>query len=374
MQAARQSSGLTSEQSFEQPPKLSSRHSSMDRNSSAQTEQQSALEAWSQIAPSIRQSDPVATYLPLILSAAGALGVAPFALMRWLTGDWVIAVIDTMIVVGFVCLGTFVYRTRNVRVASIAIAVLSVSGTVITVYVRGPQQALWAYPALMAVFYLMKPREAILMTVAMLAVIVPPLLEQLEAFRVATILITALVTTVFAYAFSVINNRQQRQLVDLATKDPLTGAGNRRALETRLTELVAAFERNGKPASLLLLDLDHVKAVNDIHGHATGDQILQRITQIVELRIRTSDSLYRIGGEEFVVVVDGQNVENANHLAEQLRTLVDANELVPESNVTISVGVAEIRRGETYAKWLHRADNALYQAKRAGRNTVRCAT
>ena len=115
MQAARQSSGLTSEQSFEQPPKLSSRHSSMDRNSSAQTEQQSALEAWSQIAPSIRQSDPVATYLPLILSAAGALGVAPFALMRWLTGDWVIAVIDTMIVVGFVCLGTFVYRTRNVR-------------------------------------------------------------------------------------------------------------------------------------------------------------------------------------------------------------------------------------------------------------------
>ncbi len=322
--------------------------------------------------PSARAT--VAGHLPLVLSGAGALGVAPFAVMRWMNGDWLIAIIDTVIVVGFIVLGTYVYRTRNVRVASIAIAFLSVVGTLVTVYVRGPQQIFWAYPALMAAYYLLKPREAIILTLAMTVILLPQLIESMSTFQASTVIITLLVTTVFAYAFSVINNRQQRQLVKLATKDPLTGAGNRRALETKLNELVAEFGRNGKPSSLILIDLDNFKTVNDIHGHAIGDQILIRLTQIVNLRIRVNDSLYRIGGEEFVVVVDGQDLDKASRLAEQLRTLVEVNELVAESTVTISLGVAEIQSEETLSSWICRADDALYKAKRAGRNTIRLAS
>lgn len=318
-------------------------------------------------------TDSIAGYLPLILSAAGALGVAPFAVMRWMTGDWLIATIDSVIVVGFAVLGTFVYRTHRVRGASIAIATLCVAGTLITVYVRGPQQIFWAYPSLMAAFYLLKPKEAISLTLVMVAVGLPAMLESFELFRTSTIAITVIVTAAFAYAFSEINHRQRALLMALATKDPLTGAGNRRALETKLAELVATFSRRPLPVSLILIDLDHFKAVNDSHGHATGDQILKRITQIVNLRIRVSDGLYRIGGEEFVVVVDGQDLDKARALAEQLRTLVEANELAPNSKVTISLGVAELKEGESSAAWLRRADDALYRAKRAGRNTCRCA-
>lgn len=317
--------------------------------------------------------DPIAGYLPLILSAAGALGVAPFAVMRWMTGDWIIAAIDSLIVVGFVVLGTFVYRTHKVRMASLAIASLCVAGTLITVYVRGPQQIFWAYPSLMAAFYLLKAREAIALTAIMIAALLPPMLDSFELFRTSTIAITVLVTGAFAYVFSEINSRQRELLMELATKDPLTGAGNRRALESKLEELVAALDRRDRAASLILIDLDHFKEVNDLHGHATGDQILKHVTEIVNLRIRVSDSIYRIGGEEFVVVVDGQELEKARSLAEQLRTLVEANELVPNSNVTISLGVAELRRGESATSWLRRADEALYQAKRAGRNTCMCA-
>ena len=201
----------------------------------------------------------------------------------------------------------------------------------------------------------------------------PAMLGSFELFRTSTIAITVIVTAAFAYAFSEINNRQRVLLMELATKDPLTGAGNRRALETKLGKLVATFARRPSPVSLILIDLDHFKAVNDSHGHATGDQILRRITQIVNLRIRVSDGLYRIGGEEFVVVVDGQDLDKARELAEQLRTLVEANELAPNSKVTISLGVAELREGESPAGWLCRADDALYRAKRAGRNTCRCA-
>ncbi len=121
------------------------------------------------------------------------------------------------------------------------------------------------------------------------------------------------------------------------------------------------------------MDLDNFKLVNDLHGHATGDQILKRITEIVNLRIRVTDSLYRIGGEEFVILLEEQDLDAATHLAEQLRTLVEANELAPDQSVTVSVGVAELGKDETSDEWLKRADSAMYAAKGAGRNQTSIA-
>jgi diguanylate cyclase len=337
------------------------------------TEQKSPLEAWTQLARNHEDRAGITGYVPLLLSAAGALGVTPFAVMRWLTRDWIVAIIDTAIVAGFVFLGTYVYRTHNVRVANIAIALLCIAGALATVYLRGIPQIYWVYPAVMATFYLLKPHEAIALTLTVTAILLPELIRNTDTFLTSTVVITILVTSVFAFAFSVINNRQQQRLLDLATKDPLTGAGNRRALEEKLAEVTASFRRSGHPTSLILIDLDHFKKVNDVHGHAVGDDILKRITEILNLRIRVTDRLYRIGGEEFVVVADEQNIESAARLAEQLRTLVEVNELVPDSAVTISLGIAELRADESHESWLQRADEALYQAKRGGRNTVRSA-
>ena len=300
-------------------------------------------------------------------------GVAPFAVIRLLNAEWLAAVIDIVIVTGFVVLGTYVYRTRQVRFASFVLAALCATGVVSTVYLNGVQQVYWAYPALMAVFYLIRPREAVVFALVIIGALIPPMLEAGQSMQTTTLMITIVVMSAFAFAFSTITNRQRAQLIKLATKDPLTGAGNRRALETKISEIVANYDRKPVDASLIILDLDHFKTVNDIHGHAAGDKILQRITEIVNLRIRITDSLYRIGGEEFVVVIEGQHLDRASHLAEQLRTLVEANELVPDHSVTISLGVAQLLEGETGSDWMHRADAALYDAKRAGRNTTRIA-
>lgn len=336
-------------------------------------DEQSGLETWSYIAQSQSTRQTAEGFLPLVLSGAGALGITPFAVMRFMNGEYLAGAIDLVIVVGLVTLGTFVYRTRKVRFVSIALSVLCISGVVSSVYISGPQQVLWAYPALMAVFYLVKPRESIVFALALVAALIPRLLPEQNDFQTTTIFITIVVMSSFAYAFSIVTNRQRNLLIRLATKDPLTGAGNRRALENKMDEVVAAHSRNRAPSSLIILDLDHFKAVNDAHGHATGDQILRSITEIVNLRIRVTDSIYRIGGEEFVVVLEAQDIAGAAHLAEQLRTIVEANELVPDRAVTISLGVAEIRYKETSSDWLHRADEALYQAKRAGRNTTSLA-
>lgn len=335
--------------------------------------EESGLESWNYIVQTQSGGSRLDTYLPLILSAAGALGVLPFAVIRYLNNDWLIAAIDTLIIIGFIMLGTFVYRTQRVRFASIALASLCIIGVVSSVYASGIDRVVWAYPAIMGVFYLLKPKEAVALSLALVLLLLPEILPVADAFDAATILTTIIVMSSFAFAFSIMANRQRELLVQLATKDPLTGSGNRRAFEEKLESAVAQRDRSGTSSSLIIIDLDHFKAVNDQHGHAVGDQILCRVTDIINLRIRVTDSLYRIGGEEFVVVLEGQALERANHLAEQLRTLVEANELVPDHLVTISLGVAELRADETTGEWLQRADEALYQSKRRGRNTTSCA-
>jgi diguanylate cyclase len=293
--------------------------------------------------------------------------------LRYMQGEWSAAIAETIIVGGLAGMGIYVYLTRQVQVASIAIACICMGGVVSTVYIIGPHQVYWAYPALMAVFYLVRPRVATVLALITVGVLVPELVGNLDSHSTTTVLITIVVMSTFALAFSLITNRQREQLMQLATKDPLTGAGNRRGLDSKLDDVVNNHRRNARPASMLLLDLDHFKKVNDVHGHAVGDQILKRITEIINFRIRVTDSLYRVGGEEFIVVLEGQNLERATRLAEQLRLLVQANELAPDQSVTISLGVAELRREETPHDWIHRADDALYRAKHSGRNNTSVA-
>jgi diguanylate cyclase (GGDEF)-like protein len=290
-----------------------------------------------------------------------------------LRAEWTAALIDTAIVVGLFALGYYVYRTRRVATASIAIACVCVAGLLSTVYLIGHSQIYWAYPALMAIFYLVRPQIAISLVTFTIVALVPSIVVNFDNHTTTTIFITMIVMSTFAFGFSLLSNRQRTQLVQLATKDPLTGAGNRRHLDNKLKEVVNTHRRSGAAASMLIFDLDHFKKVNDVHGHRVGDQILVRITEIVNLRIRVTDGLYRIGGEEFVVVLEGQELERAGHLAEQLRTLVLANELVPDQSVTISLGVAELKPNESEIDWMHRADEALYRAKRAGRNATMLA-
>lgn len=333
----------------------------------------SGLDAWRYVTNSESGRKTVESYLPLILSAFGAAGVLPFIVLRFMQGEWLAAIVDAVIVVGFVGLGIFVYRTRRVRIAGIGISFICIAGVISTVYISGPHQVYWAYPVLVAIFYLVRPLEAIAFALVTIAALIPSLLSDTDSHSTSTILVTIVVMSSFAFAFSLVTNRQREKLIRLATKDPLTGAGNRRHLDNKLNEIVNGYQRTATSAAMLLLDLDHLKKVNDSHGHVVGDQILKRITEIINLRIRVTDNLYRIGGDEFVVILEGQDIDHAAHLAEQLRTLVEANELITGQPVTVSVGVAELKADESAEDWLHRADKALYGAKRDGRNTTKHA-
>ena len=312
-------------------------------------------------------------YLPIMLSITGAIGVLPLAIIRLLNQDWIIAIFDLIIVGCMIFLAVYVWRTQRVRFVSLMLAVLCALGVIITVHLKGPGQIFWAFPSVMALFFLLLPREAVIAATIMIGGMLPVLLGKVEAVAATSALITLLVTTAFAYAFSVLTTDLRDQLLNLATRDPLTGAGNRRAMEGRLADIIAAHRRARVTASMLMLDLDHFKKVNDQHGHDVGDQILIRVTELIDKRIRVTDKLYRVGGEEFVILTEGDRLDVAAKLAEELRELIETSEMNLDCRVTASLGVAELGDGESEKDWYRRADLALYEAKNGGRNRVSVA-
>lgn len=159
-----------------------------------------------------------------------------------------------------------------------------------------------------------------------------------------------------------------------AKMDFLTRIPNRRALDERMIEETSRTERYGKTFSLVLLDVDHFKKVNDTYGHATGDRILRGLAQVLDSQRRSSDFLARYGGEEFIFILPETSVVKAKAFAEKLRIKVERSSFRIENKsirVCISVGVAEISgKGETPEGLFSRVDRALYRAKDDGRNRV----
>ncbi|MCK9684608.1 sensor domain-containing diguanylate cyclase [Scleromatobacter humisilvae] len=158
-----------------------------------------------------------------------------------------------------------------------------------------------------------------------------------------------------------------------AGTDSLTGQPNRRALDELLKQQVSVSRSTGRTFSVLLLDIDHFKLVNDTHGHGAGDDTLCAFAQRVREHLRQGDTCARYGGEEFVVVLPGTTLVAALEVAERLRQGVAEASLmsVPLVRTTVSIGAAQYLPGETVEQLLARADTAVYAAKRGGRNQVR---
>ncbi|MCP1728200.1 diguanylate cyclase (GGDEF)-like protein [Natronospira proteinivora] len=175
------------------------------------------------------------------------------------------------------------------------------------------------------------------------------------------------------------------RIEELANRDHLTGAGNRRAITGSLDTAIQACRDSGQTLSVLLLDLDRFKQLNDQHGHLTGDAVLKEFVQRVESALRGHDfieseggeRLGRFGGEEFLVVLPSTNLEGARQAAERLRQMVEQAPFETEGGpveVTVSIGLSEYRAHDEAETLLKRADQALYRAKDKGRNRVEMET
>jgi two-component system cell cycle response regulator len=162
--------------------------------------------------------------------------------------------------------------------------------------------------------------------------------------------------------------------ISMAVTDALTGLYNRHYLDAHLQNMVTNCLQNNKPISLLIMDMDHFKSVNDTYGHDVGDEVLKQLAKHIVATVRSSDLAARIGGEEFVILMPEADARAAFGLAERLRQSVERtpfkiSHAVGEIQKTLSIGLSSLNfSGDTPAELIKRADNALYQAKHGGRN------
>lgn len=178
----------------------------------------------------------------------------------------------------------------------------------------------------------------------------------------------------FSSNAAVVNTRREADaLRDIAYRDALTGVGNRAFLEGRLRAVVAEWDHKQANAGLLFLDIDHFKKINDTHGHETGDRVLHLVANTIRHNLRSTDSIGRWGGEEFLVIVDISDVNGLKCAAEKVRTLVEFSTLDLNGQTlaaTVSIGATLLLPADDPESFVRRADRLMYQSKSEGRNRV----
>jgi diguanylate cyclase (GGDEF)-like protein len=305
----------------------------------------------------------------LLLCALSIPSILPFGIFRIIQHSWFAATVDLTLVGGMTCVLLYVWHTGKIWFASLAVTIFYSIGMLVTVNLQGVGVVYWAYPTMIAGFFMLRPNVALSINLVSLAVIVAVLATRVPTLTLFTIAVTILLINLFSYIFSQ-RTRQQHSELNLAAEiDHLTGVCNRRALERKLTSFLH-LDKEDTQSSMLLLDIDHFKQINDNYGHAAGDKVLVHLCELIRSRTRKSDEIFRYGGEEFIVIAAGASLRAASGMAENLRALIAATNIIDGCPITVSIGVASLESGESPESWLLRADRMLYNAKQTGRNKV----
>ena len=201
-----------------------------------------------------------------------------------------------------------------------------------------------------------------------------PSSERIEKAFIINIIVALAISIIVLLLAHLAMRGYHGRLETMATKDKLTGAASRQVFESYFNQAVARCKRRNEALSLVLMDIDLFKHINDSYGHQAGDRVLTRIAQLIKSHIRAEDIVCRWGGEEFLLLLTGCNLEDAKHITETIRAAVAELEFHFNNDtikVTISAGLAEMQQDESLAQVVEHADHRLYQAKHAGRNCFR---
>lgn len=229
---------------------------------------------------------------------------------------------------------------------------------------------LWTYPAILAFYCMLNPRLAMLANALILAVMVPSPFFTLDPALAMRVVVTLLAVSSFTAVFVHNIATHQARLEAQVRTDPLTGLFNRTSLSQTLSQCVEQNRRNHTPMTTLMLDIDNFKSVNDKYGHDAGDRVICGVSQLMQQHIRKGDQVFRIGGEEFLILLHGSNYDDSVGIAEKIRKDVEQSTMISGRQITMSVGMASLNPGEDHEHWSKRADAQLYRAKTSGRNCV----
>ena len=304
-----------------------------------------------------------------LFGAFACVCILPFLALRMLQGEWLRAGIDAVLMAVIAGCVLWTWRTGRHTAASVLAATVLVGVLAVTV-TGGLEGMLWTYPGVAAV-YMLAPRWACIYSIAgLIGSIVLLAVSGWIPEPPITFYATSVLVGVFGFIAATLAERHRLELERLATRDPLTGMGNRRTMELELAGITAEHRAGGLHAAIAVLDLDHFKRINDQHGHAAGDRVLVDFSRIVQGCIRLRDRLYRMGGEEFVLVLPQTDATGVQAALAKIQAELRQRLRSPGGAVGTSIGAALLRPDEDWRQWLARADAALYCAKRGGRDRI----
>ncbi len=298
------------------------------------------------------------------------IAVAPLVMVQWQHGNHLLAVILTLFCTNALLVIAFLRFKGRYFLKGRLFPILAVVSAAYSTAINGHAGLYWAYPAAIALFFLLPLKEATVCNIIFVTVMAVVSFLNFPEADFWRITFSLGLSCVFAMIFAWLVGRLQQELTRLATTDPLTGCLNRSQLADILNSQIQMRERYERVSSLILIDLDYFKTINDRWGHLAGDKVLKEVTLRLRKRLRESDQLFRIGGEEFMMVLPETRQKDADTLAHQLLTSISARPFLDDIRLTASASVAEVCQGETWSVWLNRADQALYDAKSRGRNQV----
>lgn len=304
------------------------------------------------------------------LAIVAVILLPPFVVNAFLQKQFGIAFASLALVAVFAVDVIAIRRGAKPPVAPVVLIIPVALAVGVTIMRQGVIGALWAYPAVM-LFQFVASRWVANMLNGLLVIMVTVLAYQYLGVSITIrVLVTLVLTMIFTNIFLGIVLRLQERLRKLGITDALTGVYNRRQMDRAVGEAVERHKRYGASSSLLLIDIDYFKRVNDEFGHAAGDRVLRELAALMRRSLRKLDLVFRIGGEEFLVLLPDVRRAGAAEAAEKLRREVASADLHPGWQLTVSIGVGELGPGEACEQWIRRIDRALYAAKDSGRNRV----
>lgn len=310
-----------------------------------------------------------------LMGLLGVVGITPYAFYRLATGNYLVGITDTVIVISTVTAVGYAWRTGDTVRPGVYLAIVFSAGATLIALNLGVNGLFWIYPLILFNFFMVTPGKALLASVLVLTTLIaygklnPGQVFESD-YQMVSFLVTGMMAGILSFIFAYRTRKQRDLLQQLAIQDPLTGARNRRAMNEELKIATSLSRRHGNPFGVLIMDLDHFKRINDNHGHQAGDQVLVEFVALIKRASRKEDRLFRFGGEEFLLLLPNTDKVGLLSAAQQLQEQVGLKLVSPGGPVTMSVGGAILRKGEHWEEWLQRADKRLYQAKNAGRNCI----
>lgn len=303
-----------------------------------------------------------------LFGGCAVLGIAPFALYRFASGQTMIGVVDSLIVTAIAVAVAHAWRSGDARRAGLFMALFNTLGCIAITLLFGRHGLPWVYVVAVTSYFLTTRHVAAVANIVMIATLAIDAHIYFSKLELISFVVTASLVSIYAFLFAHRTQTQREQLQVLATHDPLTGTGNRRLMEIELAQ-VAGREAQ-LPMTLAVFDIDHFKRVNDDCGHEAGDRVLTDFARLVLQGARSGDRWFRYGGEEFVLLMRATDLTAAAALLRQLQDTLRASLRSPLGAVSVSIGCALLLAGEDWTRWLARADSAMYLAKRSGRDCL----